>query len=94
MTQGYPGGDFGNEAPIVAHRERVIVDEAPMSYQERVIAEKAELDERIAKLGNFIAGGAFVGVPGAEQARLRAQANLMQQYSKILGERINEFQGV
>lgn len=61
-------------------------------YQERVVAEKKELDERLAKLLGFFQTGLFESLPADERARLRSQARFMDGYSAVLGERIDAFQ--
>jgi|HubBroStandDraft_5_1064220.scaffolds.fasta_scaffold55141_2 hypothetical protein len=63
-------------------------------YQQRVIDEKAELDEKLTKLTTFLAGSLVATLPAGEQDRLDRQANIMQQYSMILGERIAAFPSV
>jgi len=61
-------------------------------HQERVVAEKAELDEKLGKLVKFIEGSEFfVGLADAEKARLVKQAGVMKDYSGILAERIAAF---
>jgi hypothetical protein len=60
-------------------------------YQERVVAEKKELDDRLSKLVAFIGGTVFLALPAAEQIRLADQSHAMQQYSDILGQRIAAF---
>jgi hypothetical protein len=60
-------------------------------YQERVIVEKKELDERLEKLNIFLAGEGFLTLPKDEQFRLSLQAICMQGYSLILGARIEAF---
>lgn len=63
------------------------------SYQERVVAEKAELDERLGKLRAFIASDAFPALPEyQDMALLRQQAAAMQRYSDILARRIGRFE--
>jgi hypothetical protein len=57
-------------------------------YQQRVVAEKAELDGKLDKLKAFLVADSFVAVNNAEQDRLLRQAKAMGEYSKILGERI------
>lgn len=57
-------------------------------YQERVVAEKAELDERRAKLVAFLASPAVGVITMPEQERLHQQAVTMGVYSDILRERI------
>lgn len=61
-------------------------------YQERVIAEKNELDERAKKLSDFIGHSpVFDTLDPAEQERLKVQNDLMWQLSEVLGERIAAF---
>lgn len=63
-------------------------------WQQRVIDEKKELDEKISKLGQFIAYNmAYTKLSDAEQTRLENQRNIMTQYSDILKERIENFKG-
>lgn len=67
-----------------------VPDGAP-AYQGRVVAEKAELDERLAKLRAFEQSPAFATVPAEEAARLGRQRFYMDAYSAVLGERIEAF---
>lgn len=61
-------------------------------HQQRVVDEKAALDEKATALSNFIgANPIFEALDPAEQDRLNAQINIMWQYSMILGERIAAF---
>lgn len=61
-------------------------------FQQRVVAERAELDQRIAMLGKFIDfNPVFDGLPEAERERLCAQFAVMRVYSDILGRRILAF---
>jgi crAss001_48 related protein len=60
-------------------------------YQERVIEEKKELDEKIEKLAAFIESDAFISVSTREKVRLHRQEVLMQLYSKVLADRIEAF---
>ena len=61
-------------------------------HQERVVAEKAELDEKLGKLVEFIKGAEiFTQLPEAERGRLVRQADVMRDYSNILRERIAAF---
>lgn len=66
-------------------------DGPPLPYMSRVLAEKVELDERIAKLAVFFQTPTFAGVNPDEQRRMQAQHAAMSYYSKILGERISAF---
>lgn len=62
-------------------------------YQQRVVDEKRELDEKLSKLFSFMqTNPAFHGLPNAEQERLTRQSSLMAQYSMVLGERIAAFE--
>lgn len=60
-------------------------------HQQRVVAEKAELDEKLTKLRAFIGSETFLRLDTAEQVRLRMQAVHMAAYSQVLGERIEAF---
>lgn len=62
-------------------------------YQQRVVDEKKELDEKLAKLDKFTRADNFESIVGDidECNRLRDQADYMFRYSKILGERIASF---
>lgn len=60
-------------------------------YQERVIAEKRELDERGDKLEQFILSDRFSALPAPEQERMKRQLEIMGEYSEVLGERIAAF---
>lgn len=65
-------------------------------HQQRVVDEKAELDDRIGKLGAFIGdigefGPVFRTLPDAEKLRLYAQYRVMRELSAILGDRIDAF---
>jgi hypothetical protein len=61
-------------------------------HQERVVAESNELRERLTKLTAFISGNdAFKTLSVADQALLRSQRDVMQEYFDILGQRIARF---
>ena len=60
-------------------------------FQQRVVDEKAELDEKLAKLASFTTGDVFANLPADEQGRLNRQHSIMEDYSAILGERIAAF---
>lgn len=65
-------------------------------HQQRVVDEKAELDERLSKLTAFIAdtAGVFGTLPEDEQDRLIRQRTHMLDYTYVLGQRIAAFPGV
>lgn len=61
-------------------------------YQLRVIAERKELDERLAKLIEFLPSPACLALDFEERCRLSRQSRIMAEYSQILGERIRAFE--
>ena len=61
-------------------------------HQQRVVAEKAELDDKRVKLDTFMNGEKFHVVCNEdERIRMIDQYNAMTTYSKVLGERIAAF---
>ncbi len=60
-------------------------------FQQRVVDEKSELDDKLGKLTRFIGTGSFNKLSMNEQRRMERQREIMMQYSHILGERIYEF---
>ena len=61
-------------------------------FQQRVVDEKAELDERTDRLEKFIASSpVFAESPVGERHRLVRQHTHMAAYSDVLGERISSF---
>jgi hypothetical protein len=62
------------------------------AFQERVVKEKKELDNRLEKLRMFLENNASAKLPEQEQVRLTKQGRIMTEYSDILQERIDSFQ--
>jgi len=60
-------------------------------HQERVVIERNELAEKLAKLLAFFQTDIFNGLPEAERSRLRNQARFMDSYAAVLEERIAAF---
>ena len=60
-------------------------------YQVRVVKEKADLDERLAKLSDFLPTPACFELPFEDRCLLVRQEKTMKQLSAILGERIERF---
>jgi hypothetical protein len=60
-------------------------------HQERVVAERNELSERIEKLAAFFETDLFSSLPTAEARRLCRQYGHMKSYLDILDERIEAF---
>jgi len=58
------------------------------NFRDRIVNEKAELDGRRERLGDFKNGSAFAALPWQEQERLNTQAHLMTALSAVLGERL------
>jgi hypothetical protein len=67
-------------------REEIMHD-----FQQRVVDEKTELDDKIGKLTAFVGGNIFVSLPDDERYRLSIQLQHMNGYSEILGQRIGAF---
>jgi len=60
-------------------------------YQQRVLDEKVELDDKLGRLQKFLDSSTFKTVDPAEQERLKNQAAAMKQYSDILADRLAHF---
>ncbi len=60
-------------------------------HEQRVVDEKAQLDERLGKLFAFFQTEKFTGLSEAERSRLRNQARFMDGYAAVLEERIAAF---
>ena len=60
-------------------------------YQQRVVEEKTELDNKLEKLGQFLEAETFSKLTEDEARRLNNQFVVMTNYSHILGERIAAF---
>jgi len=61
-------------------------------FQQRVVDEKAALDDKIGRLRPFIGGETFLSLPREEQKRMERQLHIMDEYSAVLGERIAAFE--
>ena len=60
-------------------------------YQERVVDEKQELDERIEKLRVFFSTDTFQALADRDKYLLVQQSGVMTTLSRILGDRIARF---
>ena len=60
-------------------------------YQKRVIEEKAELDKKISKLGNFFDSEIFSGLRNHEKTLMHIQYASMLTYSATLEKRMQCF---
>jgi hypothetical protein len=69
-----------------------LADPVVLTYKERVIEEKKQLDEKLAKLSAFFGTPKYdTDVNNQEKNRLRRQAEVMKEYSDILAVRIASF---
>jgi hypothetical protein len=66
-----------------------VSDLAP--HQQRVVAEQAALNDKLSKLVAFFDTAIYAGLADDEKDRLSHQGSAMQEYSNILGERIDAF---
>ncbi len=60
-------------------------------FQQRVVNEKTELDEKLSSLSLFLVTPTYESLPPNERIRLGRQREVMTTYSDILGERIKAF---
>ena len=59
------------------------------SFEQRVIDEKNDLDDKIEKLSVFImTSGTFIILDNDEQENLKLQLNIMSSYSLVLNNRM------
>ena len=68
------------------------MDNKMQLHQQRVVEEKDELQTKLIALQRFICqNSTFETLPDDEKKRLRNQAEVMDEYSDILMERIGAF---
>ena len=60
-------------------------------HEQRVVAEKAELEERRIKLAAFTTTPTFAALPEEDKLLLLAQHKVMHEYVRILEKRIARF---
>jgi len=60
-------------------------------HQQRMVAEKTALDDKLQKLANFFATDTYAALYEAERDRLSYQKHSMQEYSNVLREHIEAF---
>lgn len=61
------------------------------AFQQRVVDEKKDLDEKISKLKAFFDTKVFNDLPLEDQSLLYRQYNVMRPYQQVLAERIAKF---
>ena len=76
--------------PILVFRQHFLDVAQPLLGARGELAV-GELDEKLAKLDAFGRTTLFASLPVGEQGRLNRQHSLMEQYSAVLGERIEAF---
>lgn len=60
-------------------------------FQQRVVDEKAELDDKRSRLEPFLSSNRFQTLPAEERDRMTEQAKIMSDYSDVLRRRIAAF---
>ena len=77
----------------IIHDEETKMEAAkPMTpYQQRVVAEREDLVDKLDKLSEFLKGDVYRSLPADERERLARQYNIMVSYSNVLVERIIHF---
>lgn len=60
-------------------------------WQERLVEEKAQADEKVKRLDAFVRGPKFDGIHVEDRALLREQLAVMTRYAEILQERVSRF---
>lgn len=58
------------------------------TFIQRIVDEKAELDERAGKLGDFVKSEKFHSLDSEMQSLMVKQYDIMKRYSVILGKRL------
>jgi hypothetical protein len=69
----------------------LLVEPVRPAYQQRVIDEKTELDERIGKLCAFLKSDAYRALPDTDRFLLDRQLSHMRDYAHILFMRVARF---
>ncbi len=68
-----------------------LAPDALLPHQQRVVTEKEELDSKLASLLLFMGSNVFRLLDPDERQRLLNQASIMQGYSNVLADRIDNF---
>ena len=87
----YPENWTVEQIEDLGRREEAFGKTLMQAYQQRVVDEKAALEEKISRLTNFLDGETFKTLPVDEQDRMKRQLHIMSEYSAVLGERIEAF---
>lgn len=68
-----------------------MIEDQLAPHQQRVVAEKADLDANLGRLLAFMQTTIYAALPVAERSRLIRQSAAMRMLSNVLGERIFAF---
>lgn len=64
------------------------------TFKERLFLEKSELDEKIEKLGAFVASDSFSKIDAMQQSLLTIQLPVMRSYSQVLEIRLSLLESI
>jgi len=81
--------DYHSFSPAQAFEDGYTLE--PLTFQDRVRAEKNNLSEKLDKLETFHDSSTFSSLSPEEQSRLARQLLIMQLYEQVLAERIANF---
>jgi len=62
-------------------------------FEERIVSELDELDERMSALSAFMYGDVYSTLPDLDQYMLTVQFQAMSVYAAVLADRIKRFKG-
>ena len=62
-----------------------------LPHEQRVIDEHQELHDKLSRLSVFLSTDTCLTLPFEERSLLARQLNIMNEYAKILADRINRF---
>lgn len=63
-----------------------------LPFQQRVVVEKNELEQKISALGSYLTSPYASGLPPEERKRMSTQFSIMNAYVQILEARIAAFE--
>jgi hypothetical protein len=82
---------YKSYSPVGAFEDGYALIPPAPDYRQRVRDEKAQLDDRMKKLGDFFTTAQFARLDSAERDRMARQGLAMDAYSRVLQERIAAF---
>lgn len=77
---------------LEGYRKQAYGPGEPVTFEGRVMFEKHELDEKLAKLTAFMGTAVYASLSAEERGRLSTQHRAMNRYSLVLEERIAAFE--